>query len=283
MIETEKMTSPESAIEALKRLYPDSSKRTLLTWIKFGRVTTGGQVVKRPDWPILDGQGIEVSQKNQVESFRGLKILYQDRWFVVIDKPTGLLSVASENPHSIHALGHLRAYFGTPSIYAVHRIDRETSGILLFARGKESEERFDSLFESHSLKREYMAIVEGHMSSQEGTWTSYLMEKENFDVVTTTPDNGKIATTHYQVVRRSKKFTYLRLQLETGRKHQIRVHCKESGHLVCGDKRYGSQCNPAKRMCLHASLLQFIHPFTGKEVIFTSPTPKEFLTLGFEK
>lgn len=269
-----------NVLEALEKFYPDSSKRTLLQWIKFGRISVGENIVKRGDQELEAGSLLVFGQKNETQYFRRMKILYQDRWIIVIDKPTSLLSVASENPGLPHALGHLREYYGTPSIYAVHRIDRETSGVLMFARGKESEAKFDALFEAHALTREYTAIVEGKLASDCGTWESYLLEKENYDVVTTSPEMGKVAITHYQVYRRSKKFTYLRLRLETGRKHQIRVHCQQAGHPVLGDKRYGSTCNPAKRLCLHASLLSFIHPFTGKEVCFTSPLPKQFLTLG---
>lgn len=269
-----------SLLEALSHFFPDSSKRTLLQWIKFGRVAADGVTLNRGDAIVEPGQTLTLGTKQQTESFRGMKILYQDRWIVVIDKPCGLLSVASDHPHSVNALGHLRAYFATPAIYAVHRIDRETSGVLLFARGKESEAKFDTLFETHALTREYVAIVEGQMASPRGTWRSYLLEKENFDVVTTSEALGKPAVTHYTVIRKSNKFSYLRLQLETGRKHQIRVHCKEAGHTILGDKRYGSTCNPARRLCLHASLLRFVHPFTGKEISFSSPLPKEFVTLG---
>jgi tRNA pseudouridine32 synthase/23S rRNA pseudouridine746 synthase/23S rRNA pseudouridine1911/1915/1917 synthase len=172
----------------------------------------------------------------------------------------------------------LRQSYETDQIFAVHRIDKETSGILLFARGKESEDKFDQLFAKHDILREYYAIVEGRMKENAGTWQSRLLELPSYDVIE--DEKGKDATTHFSVIRRSAKYTYLKLQLETGRKHQIRVHCQKAGHPIVGDERYGSIENPLKRLCLHACTLGFKHPFTMKEVKFTSPLPGVFQALG---
>lgn len=252
-------------IEALQQKYPESSRRTLLSWIKWGRVSIGGSVITKANSLLSDDQEITVGKKEkQVEN---IPILYEDRYLIVIDKPAGLLSVPAEND-SPSALSLLRAHF---SLHAVHRIDQDTSGTLLFARGSQSQEKFDQMFENHALERDYLAIVEGHIQQDQGTWESYLREKENYDVEVTTPDMGKRAVTHYEVVRRSQKFTYLRLRLETGKKHQIRIQCKEAGHPIVGDKRYGSLIK--NRLCLHAHKISFIHPFTGKEITVTAPLP----------
>jgi 23S rRNA pseudouridine1911/1915/1917 synthase len=152
-------------------------------------------------------------------------------------------------------------------------LDQETSGVLLFARSKMSEERFNVLFEKHDLEREYRAIVSGHLPERQGTWVHFLREKENYDVEVTTEAQGRKAITHYEVLRYSKKLTYLRLRLETGRKHQIRIQCAQAGHPIVGDKRYGSLLNPFKRLCLQAFSLSFIHPFTQKKMSFSSPSP----------
>ena len=148
----------------------------------------------------------------------------------------------------------------------------------MFARGKASEEKFDVLFEQHDILREYYAIVEGQLKDNTGTWESNLLELPSFHVIDT-PD-GKHAITHYKVIRRSAKYTYLKLQLETGRKHQIRVQCQMAGHPIVGDQRYGSVENPLKRLCLHACTLGFKHPFTGKQIKFSSPLPGAFQALG---
>lgn len=265
--------------EALRQLFPDSSRRTLQNWLKNGRFRLDGKRITREDIPLQKGQKLIVKETFKAPKIPGLKILYEDRYFIIIDKPVGLLSVPlDEGQMKRHALGLLREHSGTDQIFAVHRIDRETSGILLFARGKTSEERFDTLFEKHDIVREYYAIVEGRLKEQSGTWESKLLELPSLDVVESS--DGKDAITHFSVIRRSAKYTYLKLHLETGRKHQIRVHCQMAGHPVVGDKRYGSVENPMRRLCLHACTLGFKHPFTGKEVKFSSPLPGSFQVLG---
>lgn len=268
-----------TALDVLRKLYPDSSRRTLQQWLRNGRLYFKGAPLRREDAPLETGDVLEVKDTFKAPKVPGLTVLYEDRYFIVIDKPTGLLSVPlDDGGGSRHALGLLRTSFDTDQIFAVHRIDRETSGILLFARGTESEERFDALFESHDILREYYAIVEGNVMEDEGTWTCKLTELPSYNVIPS--EEGKDSTTHFQVIRRSKKYTYLKLRLETGRKHQIRVHCQMAGHPVVGDSRYGSVENPLRRLCLHACTLGFIHPFTKREVSFTSPLPRAFEVLG---
>jgi 23S rRNA pseudouridine1911/1915/1917 synthase len=277
-----KIPKDMSLSEALHQLYPDSSRRTLQNWIRNGRFRIDGKVIFREDTPLIQGQNLEVKATFKAPKIPGLKIIYEDRYMVVIDKPVGLLSVPlDEETSRRHALGLLRQHYDTDQIFAVHRIDRETSGILLFARGKQSEEKFDELFEKHAILREYYAIVEGRLKENEGSWKSKLLELPSFHVIES--PEGKDATTHYTVIRRSAKYTYLKLMLETGRKHQIRVHCQMAGHPVVGDQRYGSVENPLKRLCLHACTLGFMHPFTRKEVKFSSPLPGAFQVLGGSK
>lgn len=274
-----KIPSPMSALDALRKLYPDSSRRTLQNWLKNGRFQVDGKRLERENIVLTEGQTLSSRETFDPPKVPGLKILYEDRYMIVIDKPVGLLSVPLDGETSKrHALGLLREHCRTEQIFAVHRIDRETSGILLFARGKESEARFDALFEKHDIFREYFAIVEGSVQENQGTWQSHLLELPSYHVVDS--PEGKEAITHYSVIRRSSKYTYLKLQLETGRKHQIRVHCQMKGHPVLGDSRYGSVENPLKRLCLHACALGFTHPFTKKKVLFSSPLPPIFQALG---
>lgn len=268
-----------TALEALRNIFPDSSRRTLQNWLKNGRFRVDGKPLERENTLLAEGQVIRSKDTFKAPKVPGLKILYEDRHIIVIDKPVGLLSVPLDDADiKRHALGLLRQHLGTDQIFAVHRIDRETSGILLFARGTLSEEKFDVLFENHDILREYYAIVEGQVKENAGTWKSNLLELPSFHVIDS--PEGKGAVTHYKVIRRSAKYTYLKLQLETGRKHQIRVHCQMAGHPVVGDQRYGAIENPLKRLCLHACTLGFVHPFTKKEVKFTSPLPGIFEALG---
>lgn len=265
--------------DAMRAIFPDSSRRTLQNWLKNGRFYLDGKRALKENTPLIQGQVVSVKEQFKAPKISGLKILYEDRYFVVIDKPVGLLSVPlDEGQNRRHALGLLKEAYGSEEVFAVHRIDRETSGILLFARGKESAERFCALFEKHDIVREYYAIVEGRLNESRGTWRSKLLELPSLDVVES--NQGKEAITHFSLLRKSAKYTYLKLQLETGRKHQIRVHCQRAGHPIVGDERYGALQNPLKRLCLHACTLGFKHPFTQKEVKFTSPLPLSFQVLG---
>jgi tRNA pseudouridine32 synthase/23S rRNA pseudouridine746 synthase/23S rRNA pseudouridine1911/1915/1917 synthase len=269
------------ALEALRKLYPDSSRRTLQNWLKVGRFSVDGKPILRENEEFQAGQVVSSKESCKPQLVPGLKVLWEDRYLVAIDKPMGLLSVPLDEGHTKHALGMLKDHYQTDQIYAVHRIDRETSGCLLFARGKDAEGRLKDLFERHDLKRIYFAIVEGRMQKKEGTWESRLLELESLQVVES--DEGRNAITHFTVLKHSPKYTYLKLTLETGRKHQIRVHCSSAGHPVLGDARYGSSEDPIRRMCLHARHLELIHPFTGKLLKIESPLPAAFkkLTTGF--
>lgn len=270
------VVAPCTLIEALKRCFPESSNRTLQNWVKAERIRIDGKPITKPHFLLEKGQEIELGKKEQERYIGGLPLLYEDRSLLIINKPSGLLSVPAENSlPSAQTLLQEQC-----SVFSVHRIDEGTSGTLLFARNYRARETFRTLFSEHTIKRYYLAIVEGQMAENEGCWESYLRELPNYDVEKTTEELGKLAVTHYQVIRRSKKFTYLALRLETGRKHQIRVHCKEAGHPIVGDKRYGSLINPIERLGLHAHKIEFVHPFTGKPIDVSAPIPFAFKKLG---
>ena len=275
--------NPIKALEAARYLYPDSSKRTLLNWIKAGRFSVDGEPLQRANLELAEGQVVMARTTFRPQLIPGLKVLYEDRFLVAIEKPSGLLSVPlDEGTPTRHVLGLLRDHYQTDQIFAVHRIDRDTSGCLIFAKGKDSEQAMKDLFEAHDLTREYFAIVEGRMDKGEGVWENRLLELENYDVVES--EEGKDAITHYQILHRSPKYTYIRLRLETGRKHQIRVHCSTAGFPVLGDDRYGSKENPIGRVCLHAQVLEFMHPLIkNKKVSLQSPIPYAFKKLGGQR
>lgn len=271
-----------SILEALRHLFPHSSRRTFRHWIKGNRFTLDGHPVERDTLIAEQGQTLRSIDALRTKKAANINILYEDRYLIAIDKPVGLLSVPLDAPTSKrHALGILREFYQTDQILAVHRIDRETSGILLFARGFGSQKKFDQLFEQHDLQREYFAILEGRLPQDRGTWECTLMELPSYDVVIVhNPQEGKQAITHFEVLRRSAKYTYVRLMLETGRKHQIRVHCKQAGCPILGDQRYGAQEDPIQRLCLHSRSIAFIHPFTKQKLSFTSSLPFSFKKLG---
>ncbi len=275
------ITSSIPILDMLKKIYPDSSNNTLRNMLKNKRVSVDNIVVDKANFLVKVGQTITVSDKNK--SFlkplpNSLKILYEDEYLIIINKPEVLLSVPTDNGDEPNVLNILRKNHSSDEIFAVHRIDKETSGVMIFAKGEKSREKIDEMFKNHFFKRVYLAIVQGKVKEDFGTWENRLIELDNFQVVTTRNENeGKIAITHFKVLKTSKRYSYLELTLETGRKHQIRVQAKEFGHPIVGDKRYGSKSqDPISRICLHAYLLEFNHPFGNKKMIFKAPIPYRF-------
>lgn len=269
------------ALSALKKHYPQSSRRTLQQWLKGGRFTLDNRPLQKDNETLEPGQVLRSEEAFRPKSDGVLNILYEDKSLIFIDKPASLLSVPLDVPSDErNVLSLLRERANSDQIFAVHRLDRQSSGVLVFAKGVDAMDRLKELFETHDLHREYFAIVEGRIPEDQGSWKCNLKELPSFDVVPANPPEGKEAITHFQVLRRSAKYSYLSCLLETGRKHQIRVHCQRAGYPILGDRRYGSSENPIRRLALHARKLAFIHPFTGNLLSFTSSLPASFKKLG---
>lgn len=265
-----------SLLEILHEMAPDSSKNTLRSWLQSGRVTIDNQRTERANIEVLPGQEVQVGPK--VSFIRGsIRILHEDDDIVVLEKPEGLLSVATdfENRATVHAM--LKRQFHHRRVYPVHRLDRETSGVMMFAYSEQARDQIKSQFEKHTVDKTYFAIVEKEMALGKGTWESYL-EEDDFYYVKSTNDSqsGKLAITHYDVLKTYKNRSLLRLKPQTGRKNQLRVHCSEAGHPIVGDKKYGAHTNPIKRVCLHAEKISFEHPSSGRRMVFSTPVPEVF-------
>lgn len=273
-----KITAPKeiSLLEALALLSPQSSKTTLREWVQEGRVAVDGRILRKANTQVLAGQIVSIGPK--VKYVEGdLRVLYEDKDIVVIDKPEGLLSVATDFEQGETAQALLKKYYRSRKIHVVHRLDQETSGVMLFVFNEKAQDKFKDMFAAHRLQREYVAIVEGALEDQEGTWESYLFEDDFYKVHSTKDESkGRKAITHFELLNKTRAYSRLKLVLETGRKNQIRVHCQEAGYPVVGDKKYGAHGNPIKRLALHAHLLAFEHPITGKKMKFTSPVPEVF-------
>jgi 23S rRNA pseudouridine1911/1915/1917 synthase len=270
------LSNSMTLLEVLALLYPESSKSTLRSWLKVGRVLVDGTVTKVANQVIHVGQTVMVGEQPKFVEAE-IRIVYEDRHIIAIDKPKGLLTVATDfdETNNLHAM--LKAKFRPKRVYPVHRLDQDTSGIILFALTDIARDCLKGVFERHEIERHYAAIVEGHLKEKTGVWSSYQYEDKGYYVRTThLPDKGKLAVTHYTVLRESPKYSLLDLKLETGRKNQIRVHCKEAGNPVAGDEKYGATTDPIKRLCLHARLLILDHPVTKKRMTFESPLPPLF-------
>ena len=261
------------------------------------RVKVNNAIQTRHDTPLRKGDliTIESGRGNAELRHPKLRIIYEDDALIVVEKKNGLLTVPY-NPKSTEttALSILKDYVKKQSrqasVYVVHRLDRETSGVLVFAKSPELQEYMRTYWRQLVSKRTYVALVEGKLQKREGTITSWLTEDDRTAMVYSSPtDNGgQKAITHYQVVKESTlqsddtaltaEYSLVELNLETGRTNQIRVHMATIGHPVVGDRKYGhgNESSPIDRLCLHARTLEFIHPMTEKKVRFEASTPKEF-------
>jgi 23S rRNA pseudouridine1911/1915/1917 synthase len=269
-----------SLLERLKLLHPDSSTSTLRGWLQQGRVTVDGRVERDPRKTVSEKQVVELQNRTVVAPLRSgaslsIPILYRDPHLVIIEKPAGLLSVAAAYEKEECARALLQRQL-RGEILPVHRLDRETSGVLCFARTPEMQEALKDLFAAHDLERQYVAVVEGHLNAAEGTWDCWLKEDPvSYQVHVCSPakEGGQRAITHYRVLEEGPFRSLLELTLETGRKHQIRVHCAEAGVPVLGDPRYGQE---GGRLALHAQLLALRHPIFHEMVIVRSDRPRWF-------
>jgi 23S rRNA pseudouridine1911/1915/1917 synthase len=270
-------------IDALGICYPESTRNTLRALIQDKRVLVNGKLATSASQPLTVGQQIEIGPR-QLKKEGPLTIVFEDQHLIVVDKPSGLLSVAThfENNHTAHAI--LKKRFHPKKIFVVHRLDQETSGLLMFALSEPAYEKIKEDLAAHKVERTYYGVVEGILKGK-GTWRTYLKEDEKYRVhVTEKTEESELAITHYEAELQRKEHTLVRFKLETGKKNQIRVHAAHAGHPIYGDKKYGAEMPFARRLYLHAYELRFQHPITKKELIFNSKLPKEFLrTLSLPK
>lgn len=259
------------------------------------RVKVGNAIQTRHDFMLKAGDIVTVSsgRGNSQLTHPKLRIVYEDDDLIVVNKQPGLLTVAA-TPGSSETTAYsiLRAYVkkqnARAGIYVVHRLDRETSGLLVFARSEELQHYMRQYWRELVTERTYIALAEGVLSPREGKITTWLTEDKRNAVVYSSPvdDGGDIAITNYKTLRvsgqnsefSSQIYSLVELHLETGRTNQIRVHLASKGCPVVGDRKYGhgNESSPIDRLCLHAKVLAFIHPVTEKTVRFESPVPKEF-------
>ncbi len=224
------------------------------------------------------------TQGRRPSIFTRANILFEDEAVLVVDKPAGLLTIATEREkeRTLYAFLFDRAKRRRPpeKIFIVHRLDRDASGLLVFAKTPEAKGLLQEQFKKRTAGRVYKAVVEGRVSDDLRTIESYLAENRAHRSYST-PDRrlGKLSITHFRVLQRSSRRTLLEVKLDTGRKHQIRVHLAELGHPILGDKVYGSGSNPLSRLGLHAARLVFRHPVTGERKQFESSCPSSFLSV----
>ena len=230
------------------------------------------------DTPLAPDDEVKVNLSREFRVFynRRLKLVYEDDDIIVVNKGYGLLSMGTDNI----LRDYLKWKDPRNKIFIVHRLDRDTSGLMVFAKSVEAKERLQHNWNNMVLSRKYLAVVEGNPDPEEGEVRSYLAENSRFEVYSTNnPEEGQLAVTRYKTLRSRNGFSLMEVSLDTGRKNQIRVHMKDLGHPITGDRRYGAKSSPIHRMALHAQTLRFVHPITRKDMNFSTPIPASFAKL----
>ena len=245
-------------------------------------IKVNGKVVTQFDFPLKNGMKIAISKskRNDQLKSRYMKIVYEDRFLVVIEKNVGILSMAAGHS-SLNVKSLLDNYFTKTQqkcrAHVVHRLDRDTSGLMIYAKDIETEQILEHEWHDIVYDRRYVAVVSGEMENDEGTIANWLKDNKAYFTYSSSVDNGgKYAITHYHTLDRTVDHSLVEFRLETGRKNQIRVHSADMGHPVCGNVKYGNGDDPLHRLCLHAYVLCFYHPITHEPMEFTSPIPSSF-------
>jgi 23S rRNA pseudouridine1911/1915/1917 synthase len=269
--------------------FPHIGRNKVKAWLTRGQVKVDQQTVQRYDHPVRAGQQIQVEMGKaggelSIHAKQRLSIVYEDDEVVVVDKPAGLLSVATEDKTELTAYRlvteHVRKMDTKHRIFVVHRLDRDTSGIMLFAKRYETQQWLQDNWNDVVKERRYVAVVEGRVQKQEGVIDTWLKESSTRTMYVSSPGDGLRAITHFRVLKRSSEYSLVECQLDTGRKNQIRVHMKSIGHCVVGDKRYGATRDEIGRLALHAASLAFLHPTKPEKVLrFESEIPAAFRKL----
>lgn len=280
------INEPTLLLEYLLKSITNKSKNNIKSMLSRGNILVDGKETTKFDYHLKVGQvvTIKTAQIFDNESNDILDILYEDDDLIVINKPEGLLSISTEAEKTNTAYHKVMNYLKRKNyrnrIFVVHRLDSDTSGVLMFAKNEKIKFALQDNWNDLVSVRGYMAVVEGIVPEATGTIKSWLRETKTLLVYSSyTPNDGLEAITNYKKINNSKDYTLLEINIETGRKNQIRVHMKDIKHNIVGDKKYGAKSDPLKRLGLHAHVIEFKHPFTNKMMRFEADVPQNFISI----
>ena len=261
------------------------SKTKVKATLKNSGVKVNGKFRTQFDFPLHNGDKVSVSKSKQNNTFRSkfIKLVYEDQYLVVIEKNAGILSMAAGHS-TLNVKTVLDDSFRRTrqhcTAHVVHRLDRDTSGLMIYAQDMQTEQILEHDWHNIVYDRRYVAVVSGEMEDDEGTIANWLKDNRAYITYSSPVDNGgKYAVTHFRVLDRTARHSLVEYRLETGRKNQIRVHSADMGHPVCGDVKYGNGDNPVGRLCLHAYKLCFYHPINHRRMEFETEIPADFRKL----
>lgn len=276
------VTQPDTLLPFLLARVKGKSRNNVKSLLSRRLVAVDGVPLSRFDAPLLPGQQVSILPASAPKADAlPFPILYEDEHLIVVNKPAKLLSVANDKEKTRTAYhlvtDYVKARRVDDRIFVLHRLDRDTSGVLMFARDAETKELFQARWNEIVTRRGYLAVVEEVPKPAQDTIRSFLVETDTHLSFSGAPGKGaKEAVTSYQIVKAGRGYALLDISIETGRKNQIRVHMKEKGCPVAGDKQYGARTNPIGRLCLHANELSFTHPATGEQITFKAKMPRDF-------
>ena len=262
---------------------PNKNRNNIKSLLKNKQVLVDGAAISQFNHPLNPEQEVMITESRfSDKDMKGIKVVYEDEYLIAVEKASGILSIATDKEREKTAYNIVKNYVKSRNplekLFIVHRLDRETSGVMIFAKTEEMQQILQTNWQKMVLERTYVAVVEGKVEKNNDIIVSYL--KENSAFVTFSSDKeiegSKKAITHYTVLKRSKGFSLVEANIETGRKNQIRVHMQSLGHSIVGDKKYGATTNPLGRLGLHAKSIIFKHPKTGKVLSFQTGIPAKF-------
>ena len=269
-------------LDAIFDFKKDLSKKSIKSFIKNKMIKVNDKVITNNSYMLSKNDVVEICYEKRIIPKYDLDILYEDEYLIAINKPCGLLSISNDKEKDITAYRMVSHYVKSNNkknfIFVVHRLDQETSGILLFCKNEKIRDRMQENWNTVVKKRGYIALVDGKMNGK-GTIRSFLMEDRRQFVYSSKSGQGKEAITHYEVIKNNNNYSMLQVFIDTGRRNQIRVHLSEHGFPIVGDKKYRCKSNPVKRLCLHANMLEFIHPVSKKLISIKCDVPLEFKKL----
>ena len=272
-------------LEYLLQTLKGQSRSKIKATLQGRGIKVDGKNVTQFDFPLKKGMKLSISKtkRNDLFKSRYVKLVYEDRYLVVVEKNVGILSMAAGHS-SLNVKSVLDQYFLKSHqkcrAHVVHRLDRDTSGLMIYAKDIETEQILEHEWHDIVYDRRYVAVLSGEVVDEGGTIANWLKDNKAYITYSSEVDNGgKYAVTHYHTLARTTEHSLVEFKLETGRKNQIRVHAADMGHPVCGDAKYGNGDDPLHRLCLHAYLLCFYHPVTKERMEFETPIPTAFKSL----
>ena len=286
-LQTLKVANNSELLNFLIEQKVKKSRSAIKLLLTHKQVKVNNKVVTPHNYQLVSGDIVTIhktTKKREYKQLRGLRIIYEDDALVVINKEAGLLAIATDKEKRETAYSIVSEYLKDSNfksrVFVLHRLDRETSGLMMFAKNEEVQEIMQKNWDDIILTRSYVAVVKGVLSPEKGEIVSWLTEDKNYVMHSSSTDNGgQKAITHYRTLKTNNHFSLIELNLETGRKNQIRVHLQHVGHPIVGDKKYGSRDSLIRRVALHANELVFVHPITKETLQFKLAIPEKMKSL----